>query len=430
MRLFKGLLAWIFLSAYLLTGCAPESESAQSATAAPTETVASTQEPATPTPEPTAAAPVILTVWFPDDLLPINDDTLNALLEAEITEFASLENGVQVEIRRKATRDIGGIMSTLQTASSVAPGALPDITLIRREDILLAVEEGLIQPLEGWIASSVIADLFPSALRLGRADDQLYGLPYLLDIYLYAYRDDGEPAPERWTFDAVIERGQTFTVPTLRANGMADTLWLQYTAAGGELPENGVLELTPGAVADVLSFYEELASAQLIAPGTSDYVSPSSYIEPVHSGRIESGIVNTAILRQLIDADPPLRFASVPTSSGQPETLTNGWMWVIVTPNSERQVWAGRFLNWMMEAGRHSTFAQVIAMPPTQRSALRRWHIDGIDNTLLIEMLVDSLPAQPEVGTSSAARAFQAAWLDVVTGRMSASEATAAALER
>lgn len=430
MRPFKRLFAWLLFSAWLLIGCAPKVETAQSATAAPTETVAATQDAATPTPEPTASTPITLTVWFPDELLPINDDTLNALLDAEITEFASLENSVQVEIRRKATRDIGGIMSTLQTASSVAPGALPDITLIRREDVMLAVEEGLIQPLEGWIASSVIADLFPSALRLGRADDQLYGLPYLLDIYLYAYRDNGEPAPERWTFDAVVDRGQTFTVPTLRANGMADTLWLQYTAAGGELPENGVLELTPGAVADVLTFYEELASAQLIAPGTNDYISPSSYVEPLRSGRIESGIVNTAILRQLIDADPPLRYASVPTSNGQPFTLTNGWMWVIVTPNSERQVWAGRFLNWMMEAGRHGTFAQAIAMPPTQRSALRRWNIEGVDNTLLIEMLVDSLPAQPEVGTSSAARAFQAAWLDVISGQMSASEATAAALER
>lgn len=419
----------LLLGAYFLLGCAPKAEIAQPETAEPTEVIAATQVPLILTPESTAA-PVTLTVWFPDDLLPINDDTLNALVEAELTEYASLENGTQIEIRRKATRDVGGIMSTLQSASSVAPGALPDLTLIRREDVLLAVEEGLIQPLEGRVASSVIADLFPSALRLGRVDDQLYGLPYLLDIYLYAYRDTGEPVSDRWTFDTVIERGQTFTVPTLRANGMADTLWLQYTAAGGELPENGVLELTPGAVADVLSFYEQLASAQLIAPGTNDYASPSNYIEPLHSGRIESAIINTAILRQLIDADPPLRFASVPTSNGQPATLTNGWMWVVVTPNSERQVLAGRFLNWMMEAGRHSTFAQAIAMPPTQRSALRRWNVQGIDNALLIEMLVDSLPPQPEVGTSSAARAFQAAWLDVLSGRMSASEATAAALER
>lgn len=403
---------------------------AQSTMAVPIETIPATPTAAIPTPVAATPAPMTLTIWIPDDLLPLNDGILNAMLEAEITEFAALENGGKIVIRRKAARDIGGIMATLQTASAVAPGALPDMTLIRREDILLAVEEGLIQPLEGKIASSVIADLFPSALRLGRVDDQLYGLPYLLDFYLYAYRDNGEPAPSRWTFDAVVERGQTFTVPTLRANGMADTLWLQYTAAGGELPENGVLELTPGAVADVLSFYEQLASARLIAPGTNDYASPANYIEPLNSGRIASGIVNTAILRQLIDADPPLKFTSVPTSNGQPVTLTNGWMWVIVTPNSERQVMAGRFLNWMMEAGRHSTFARAIAMPPSQRSALRRWNIEGVSNALLTEMLDDSLPTQPAVGTSSAARAFQAAWLDVIAGRMSASEATAAALER
>jgi hypothetical protein len=90
-------------------GCTPKAEIAQPATAEPTEVIAATQAPLILTPESTAA-PITLTVWFPDDLLPINDDTLNALIEAELTEYASLENGTQIEIRRKATRDVGGIM--------------------------------------------------------------------------------------------------------------------------------------------------------------------------------------------------------------------------------------------------------------------------------------------------------------------------------
>ncbi|MBK8134511.1 MAG: extracellular solute-binding protein [Chloroflexi bacterium] len=386
-------------------------------------------ETAVPTIVPTPDEPRTLVIWIPDQLLPANDETLNALLENEINEFITVEDGVQVEIRRKTSQDVGGVMSTLRAASIVAPGALPDLTLLRRGSVIDAVENGLIQPLEGRIASSVIADLFPSALRLGRAEDQLYGLPYLLDLYLYAYRDAESETPDLWTFDAVLNRGQTLAVPTIRASGMADILWLQYLAAAGGLPEDGVLELESGAVSEVLSFYEAMANSQLIAPVTFDYSAPMDYMEQLANGSVDTGIVNTAILRYLREADPPLQYAAVPTRSGEPVTLVDGWMWVIVTPNAEQQALAGRFLNWMMDSGRHGEYAQAIAMPPAQRSSLRRWQIDGIDNSLLIELLTEALPTQPEVDANNSARALQTAWLDVISGRLSAAEAARAALE-
>lgn len=429
MSRYKSGVGWALLGAVALVGCSPAREQAQPSTVTPTATVAATAVPASPTPDVILTEPVTLTIWFPEDLMPLNDDSLNAVLEAEINEYASVDDDVRIELRRKTSSDVGGIMSTLRAASSVAPGALPDITLMRREDLLLAIEEGLIQPLEGRIASSVIADLFPAALTLGRADNQLFGLPYLLDLYLYAFRDEDENGSAEWTFESVLERGQSFAVPAHHANGMADILWVQYTAAGGELAADGTGGLTSGAVSAVLSFYEGMARAQLIAAGSTDYAEPSDYLASLASGRIASGIVNTGILRDLADAAPPLRYTAVPTSGGEAATLVDGWMWVIVTPNPERQVQAGRFLNWMMDAGRHSRYAQAIRMPPSQRTSLRRWQTDGLSNALVTSLLADSLPPQPEAGISSQARALQSAWLDVLTGRTSAAEASAAALE-
>jgi ABC-type glycerol-3-phosphate transport system substrate-binding protein len=425
---FRTGLRWILLGACVLAGCEPAVEQAQPSTVTPSATAASTATLETPTPAPTAAGPLTLTIWFPDELLPQGDDTLSAVLEAEINEYTAVDAEVRIELRRKSSEDVGGIMSTLRAASSVAPGALPDIALMRREDLLIAVEEGLIQPLEGRIASSVIADLYPAALRVGRTDDQLYGLPYLLDLYLYAFRNEGEPPSRNSSFAAVIDRGQTFALPAVHANGIADILWVQYAAAGGTLSDSDS-ELTRTAVSAVLSFYEQLAQANLIAPGSSDYARPDEYADALASGRILSGIVNTATLRQLADADPPLRYGSVPTSSGEPATLVDGWMWVIVTPSPERQVQVSRFLNWMMDAGRHSSYAQAVMMPPSQRSALRRWQFPGLDTSLLSSLLADSVPVQPTGGVSSQARALQSAWLDVLTGRLSAAEASAAALE-
>lgn len=430
MSLYRRSIALIAMGASALVGCAPVVESAQLATATLTPTTAPTVIPATPTPEPTSPGPTTLTIWFPDDLLPLQDETLSTVLQSEINEYATFEDRVQIELRRKTSADVGGIMAMLRSASSVAPGALPDITLMRREDVLEATEERLIQPLEGRIASSVIADLFPAALRLGRADDQLYGLPYLLDFYLYAYRDHGDPTPERWTFETVIDRNQTFAAPVVRANGMADILWLQYAEAGGSLPDGEALELTADAVSAVLTFYEQLEDANLIPRDMIEYATPADYADLLASGEIDSAVVNTGILRQLTEADPPLLYAPVPTLNGQALTSVDGWMWVIVTPNSERQVMAGRFLNWMMDSERHSTYAQAILMPPSQRSSLRRWHVAGIDNALMTSLLAESLPPQPDIGVSSAARALQTAWIDVLTGRLSALQATVNALEQ
>lgn len=422
-------LTWLVISASILGACGSSIETAQGVTSTPAPVLTMVPSAAAPpTAVPTPDEPITLVIWIPDRLLPEDDETLNALLNNEINEFITVDEEIRVEMRRKTVDEVGGIMSTLRAASAVAPGALPDLALLRRRDLIEAVKAGLIQPLEGRIASAVIADLFPSALRLGRTEEQLYGLPYLLDLYLYAYRETETAAPETWTFDAVLERGMTMAIPSFRANGMADILWLQYSTAGGELPENGVLELNPLAVAQVLNFYERLVEAQLIPPGTVDFATPADYLELLASGRFDTGIVNTAIIRSLLDADPPLHFAAIPTFSGEPVTLVDGWMWVMVTPSIERQAIAGRFLNWMMDSGRHSAYAQAVVMPPAQRSSLRRWQVEGIDNSLLIELLTDSMPQQPEVDSNSAARALQGAWLDVISGRLSAADAAEAAL--
>lgn len=427
---FRFSTGWFLISACaLLTACAPALESAQAVTQTSTVTEAPvTAAPVTPTPQVTPAEPLKLVLWIPENILPPDDETLNALFEAEINEYLSGVGDLQIDVRRKTAQDVGGIMSTLRTANSVAPGALPDITLLRREDLLQAVEEGLIQPLEGRIASAIIADLFPAALRIGRAEDQLYGLPYLLDLYLYAYRER-DIMPESWTFDALLERGDEIIFPAYRPNGIADILWLQYTSMLDAPVTNADFTLEPSAVSDLLLAYEKLAQAGLIAPNAAERIAPFEYLTPLMDGRIDSGIINTGILRFLGEANPPLNYSAVPNRDGKSQTLVNGWMWVIVTPNAERQIQVGRFLNWMMDAGRHSSYAQAIAMPPAQRSSLRRWHIDGISNTLLVEMLANSMPPQPHVGVTAPARALQAAWIDVITGEATAADAIEAVLE-
>jgi len=88
------------------TGC-------QNAPAALTPTQLSTLTPTLiPTSQPETAVPstpepVSLIVWLPDVLFPLDDDSLSALLTAEVNEF-STQSDVQIELRRKKPDDVGG----------------------------------------------------------------------------------------------------------------------------------------------------------------------------------------------------------------------------------------------------------------------------------------------------------------------------------
>lgn len=421
----NAFLAVVIAAVAAACGTPQEAAPAEQAVATPTPAATAT---ATPTVSPTGETPepTTLTIWFPDTLLPANADAVAAIVEADIAEFSNTQGGIIVDLRRKAEGDVGGIMAILRSASSVAPGALPDITLLRRNDLMRAVEDGLIQPIEGRVASAVIADLFPAALRLGRADDQLYALPYLADVYLFAYGADSDPV-DRMTFDAVLGLNRPFVVPAASSSGVADVLWLQYSAAGGILDAES--SLTEAAVEAVFSFYDMLRAEDLIVPGSVDYASPSEYSRGVASGQIPSGIIKTSHLAQFADSDRQTRFSSIPTSTGDPVSSIDAWMWVIVTQDPEQQAIAGRFINWMMNAERHGTFAQAVSIPPTQRNALRRWSFSGLENALLSDLMTNAFAVDQLDESGGTARAMQAAWIDLITGQLNAQEAVSSALQ-
>ena len=116
LRLFAVALVWV------LAGCA--GPSAQQ----PTEILA-TETISTPTPlpptsvavataEPTASGPLTLHIWWPEPLAPIDNQDAADLLSEQISAFQAANRDVTVDFRLKKAQDVGGIMSTLRTASS------------------------------------------------------------------------------------------------------------------------------------------------------------------------------------------------------------------------------------------------------------------------------------------------------------------------
>jgi len=389
------------------------------------------QDP-TPTPsiEPTPTGPTQLVIWLPDTLsIPEVDGEASVLQEQTQAFIDSREEDVEIEFRLKRVGVVGGIMSTLRTASSVAPGALPDLTLLTRQDLVVAQRSGLIRSMEGRVSSGVVGGL-ESTLALGQVDQELYGVPYLLMLPHVVYRPQLEIEYDSWTNNAVLERAQPFLFPAGRATGISDVLLLQYLAAGGELPGSGNFLLNPDALESTLEFYAAAISDDLIDETALNYVSPGDYLELFLSGEVDVAVFSSSDYLLMHGEDATLRAAPIFTETGDPTTLIDGWMWVMVTGDVAKQELAGQYVDWMMEVDRQGAFAQSVTMLPSQRAGYQRWLPNDIEEDLYFDLLDNATLPPTEGDGGTAIRAIQEALAAVIRGEQSPAAATNAIVEQ
>lgn len=377
-----------------------------------------------------------LVLWWPETLAPSDLPDVTDLLNQQIGAFdASEEGDIGIDFRLKRYHDAGGILSTLRTATEVAPGALPDLTLIRRAELVSAAQAGLIYPLEGFVSSAIIGDLFDPALALGQVDGRIYGLPYVLDVMLTTYRisdDRGENVTTltTWAFDDVLSRETTLVFPAGPVTGVNNTFYLQYLDAGGTPPRSdGTMRLNEEALLTTLEFYEQAYALGIIDRQVLDYQSISDYQSALVLGEFDAAIVDSSTYLNLRHENQDFRPAPIPTESGQPISIIDGWMWVVTTGNADRQSLAARFLNWMMDTSSQREYAEAIRMLPSQRSALRGME-ELVNLELMNEIIASTIIPPPESSGGTLARAMQNALNTVLTGESTAAEAVQVVLSQ
>lgn len=383
-----------------------------------------------------AQEPVVisLVIWWPDRLAPLENAVVQEYLSEQIAAFETSVGNVEVELRLKRAQETGGIMASLRSASQVAPGVLPDITLIRRDDLTEAAQNRLIQPLEGRVASGVLADLYNPALQLGWVNGELYGLAYVLDMQVLAYNTSALPTdelPQQWSFQTILDNNLKLAFPAVRSGTISDIFFLQYLSAGGTLASSDTpLTLNEDALLSVLTFYEQALADGLIDQRALEYAASSDYQPALLTSDMDAGIVNSSSLRNLTSTNTDLSAGNIPTADGTPRTILNGWHWVMVTQNAERQAVVSQFINWMMDSQRQGEYTQLIGWVPSQRSALRLRPFDSLD-TATVEALIDgSIPPMSSDSNSAAVRAMHGALLAVLTGGSTAEQAVAEAVNQ
>lgn len=422
MRVCAGLIA----GALLIGAC----------TAAPAPPLAGTPEIAAPTPtEAMLSAPqpealetetpqvLSLVVWVPDRIAPADDEYITEVLVSQIEAHNAAQPDVNVSIRRKRSQDVGGIMSTLRTASSVAPSALPDITLLRREDLITASQNRLVQEVGDLITPRVLGELYPAALRLGISGGDLYGISYLLDAQVMAYQNRVDDPPV-WSFEETLARNQLIAFPAARNNGVSDTFLLQYLAASDQMDRDlADIDVIPSVLENLLEFYERMGQAGLLVPNIAEITASTDYQLDLVSGALDAGAISTSTFLRLKRDNPNLHAGYIPSPNGEPVTVLNGWVWVIVTQNIERQQAAAEFIDWMMQPARQAALAEAVGILPSQRTALRQSNLEIMNVDRLNAMLNAAIVTSPASAANEVLTALQAALISVISGERSAEDA-------
>jgi ABC-type glycerol-3-phosphate transport system substrate-binding protein len=371
------------------------------------------------TPE-TTPAPLVITIWLPDALTRANDPTTLAVWNLQAQAFAEAEN-VMVDFRVKSSNGLGGIISTLQSASAVAPTVMPTLTLLSRRELLLAQQENLIVSLQRSVPANVVNPV-GNMLMLGQVNNTLYGIPYLLEVLQVGFHTPSEnntstanDTPIAWSYEAVLDRQQPLVLPLSTQTEYNAVLLAQYLASGGTIRTDGTLELNEDALLRVFEFYEAMHQANLLQ--TADIATFNTSLEDPQAQVVLS---STHFLRL---NDPNIRAGALPTTDGETMTLLDGWSWAMVTTDSDLQRVATRFIAHMLEAENVQPIGIQLGMLPSQSDLLV--DVAGASLAPFYESLLANARLSPFNPRSlTLERAIQDALTSILAGERTAQEAT------
>ena len=133
----------------------------------------------------------------------------------------------------KAQYGPAGLFNYLRSGQKAAPSVLPDVVVLNSHELWQAVELGLIQPLE---AGTVIqfGDFYPFALQASTYRNQLYGVPYAVELlHVVGPRDRSLPA----TWAELLAQGapQYLFQGAPADDELNASVLLHYVAAGAML---------------------------------------------------------------------------------------------------------------------------------------------------------------------------------------------------
>lgn len=407
---YSGRIWLILLLLTMLAGCTWFQQLGDEAPVnQPTPTVAASPTPfpeATPTRAfPPAPRLLTLKLWVPEFLDPYSETAGGAALTAQLTEFSTHNDKVQVEVIAKRDTGSGGLLNLLSTAVDVAPAIMPDVIVLNKADLRIAANAGLVQPLDDVSVSW--SDFYPFAVTGVDVANAVYGLPFIADADQMVYREGiADTPPISWT--AVVTYGYTMLFPAGSSTGLADdALLATYIGSGGSvIDEDGKATLDRVYLEQVYAFFFDLIRLGLINTDRALILPDAETAWQTY----QEGIGDLSpVPIGLYWQNPPQgsRPVWMPNAQEKPTAIVRNWSLAMVTADPNRQLAAQKLIEWLVDPRNMSELSRSALLIPTRRHAVRLWGLFPEDRVFLETLLENGIPALPAEVDSSVRRALQ-----------------------
>jgi ABC-type glycerol-3-phosphate transport system substrate-binding protein len=349
-------------------------------------------------------------VWLPPQFAPDETTPGGQVLAEQLAQFEQAHPDLKVEVRLKSLAGPGSLLASLSTAYNVAPAVLPDVVALNRDDLNAAASAGLVIPLDNFIAPGSLADYYPFAQTLSQPKGQLVGLPFAADARVLVYKTDVYPAPpQMWT---AITTG-TLVIPGGEPSGL--TLLNEYLARGGPLADpSGKIVLDTELLTEALTDFQTAQKSGVLPLSTLAYSDTAATWQVFRERRATLAV--TSAQNFLAENNRVTAAALVPTSSGVPFALADGWSWALVNTATPHPALAMELIQWLIAPAQLSTWTLAAHLLPARSAALDGWS-DGSLAPFASDVLSHAQLPPPADVLALIGPPLQRALDEVLTGR-------------
>ncbi|MDD5369131.1 MAG: extracellular solute-binding protein [Anaerolineaceae bacterium] len=343
----------------------------------------------TAAPVPTQDGKQLIRLWVPPQFNPDSGTVSGSLLKARLDSFSADNRGISLEVRVKDVGGPGGLLESLSAASAAAPGALPDLVALPREELETAGLKGLLYPLDGLTTITDDADWYTYARQLGQLQGSTFGLPFAGDALAIVYR----PAlisnpPSDW--DGLLR--QTSPLAFAAGEGQALFTLAAYQASGGTIQDSqGRPYLSVEVLEQVLRFFQEGARKGVFPAWEADLLNDSEVWKAYQDKSAPMSV--TWISHYLTERPPDSTAIVLPASGKTTLTFATGWLWGLSSPLPERRAQATRLAEYLVDSTFLSQWTSSAGYLPTRPTALAAWSDQSLQ--ALLSQVVLSAQARP-----------------------------------
>lgn len=384
------------------------------------------QRAATPIPAPQAGE---LVLWLPPSLSPQAEGEGGRVMAQLLAEFEQA-HGTRVRVELKKPYGEGGILDVLQAAHPVVPELLPDVAALDMTELSSLHERGIGVPLNDLLSGDLLRGLAPVGLEGSTREDQLLGVPLLLDLQHLVYSPAvAAEVPATWA--ALLKGPHVLLFPAGMDPGPASDVVLQhYVSRGGRLEQEGqriVLDRTK--LVQTLELFAQGRAAGVFPTQVLDLGGWSEVLDAFGApGGAPLAQVSASTYLARREELSAAGYAPVPTITGHTFALVRGWTLVLLAREPGRQAAAIELTSWLAAEQRALRWAEAARVLPASERALGRLAGQDPYFSFASALLGHSAPYPAVSRQLLLSQALQRALHDVLLGRATPEQAASEAL--